>query len=154
MFLGSPAILNCKPRAAMQTAKAHHALFLDPYRPFSPYFDSLHRTFPCAQPAADAALLHMKMRCKTHPAIIKRLSDPLGKDRRRMRGHVPIPAALSDAANDPIDVLFGGSGVLPHLFRCGKIKDRRPCIDHPDGVVSVDVPALFAIEPEAPGVVP
>ena len=96
----------------------------------------------------------MKMRCKTHPSIIKRLSDPLGKDRRRMRGHVPIPAALSDAANDPIDVRFGGSGVLPHLFRCGKIKDRRPGIDHPDGVISVDVPALFAIEPETPGVVP
>ena len=57
-----------------------------------------------------------------------------------MRGHVPIPAALSDAANDPIDVRFGGSGVLSHLFRCGKIKERRPCIDHPDGVISVDVP--------------
>ncbi len=69
-------ILDGKPGAAMQAAKAHHTLFLDPDRPARLHFDGLDRAFFRAQAAADAAILHMEMRGAAHAAVIERLGDP------------------------------------------------------------------------------
>lgn len=62
MLLRVPAILYGKLGAAVQTAEAHHAFVLDPDGLACLHFDGLHRAFLCAQSAAYAALLYVKMR--------------------------------------------------------------------------------------------
>ena len=77
MFPGVPAILDGKPRTAMQAAQTHGTLLFHPKRLSIPHFDCLHRALLGAQAAADAGALYMKMSCAPHFIVINRLSDPI-----------------------------------------------------------------------------
>ena len=57
------SILDGEARAAVQTAKAEHAAVLHPDRAAVFHADGLHRALARAQAAADAAVLHAKVRC-------------------------------------------------------------------------------------------
>ena len=85
MLLRAFAILNGKLRTAMQTAKAHHALVLNPDRSLVLYFNGLHGTFSGAQTTPDTSILYAEMSCAPYLAVIDWLCNPF-RDKRRGTG--------------------------------------------------------------------
>ena len=92
VLLRPSAVLDGEFRAAVQAAEAHDALIAHPDGPPVPHLDGLHGAFPGAQPAADAAVLHMEMLRAPHP-FVDRPGDQIRENRRRARKHAPADAA-------------------------------------------------------------
>ena len=151
MVSGPPAILNRKFWTAVQAPKAHNALLFYPYRLFALYFYRMHWAFFCAQSAPDTGLFDTKFRCAAHLFVINRLRYQLRENRRCTRGHMSVHMTLSDTADHIVNIRFSSLGVLCRFFRGGKIKYRRPCVDHSNAVAGVYFSIFYGLASHIPG---
>lgn len=142
VFFGFTAVLDCKLWTAVQTAKAHHTLFLNPNRTSVLYLDCLHRAFLCAPSAANAAILYQKMSGSTHLFVINRFGNPFRDKCRGTGGHMTVCSPLLYAADYVADLCLCFLCILCNFLRSGKVKNRRPCVHHPNRIVSVDLSPL------------
>ena len=75
--------------------------------------------------------------------IINRLGDPLGEKGRGASRHMPVGAACRNRGKNAVNLRFCCFGILRHLFRGGKVEDRRPRVRHPHGIVRADLAASY-----------